>query len=226
LPAVWLAASPNGVAGMDRGQLVSYYLVSMMLAQFITCHLMWDIAFDIREGFFTSQIIRPIGFFQMNVARNFSWRVAKVLLFLPLGLLAYAMYAWHNSTAPISISVEAVIAIFLAQMLSFVAAYCMALITMWTTEFVSVLRVYYIPEMLLSGRMVPLATLPLWAQGVARWSHFRLTNSFPTEIMLRRLSTSEIRLGLLSQVLWIGFFGVCGYVLFHRGMRHYTGVGM
>ncbi len=226
LPAVWLAAAPNGVAGLDRGQLVSYYLVSMVLAQFITCHLMWDIAFDIREGDFSAQLIRPISFFRLNLARNLSWRVAKLFLFLPLGLLAFGLYAYKGATAPVFFSWEAVAAILLAQVLSFFAACCVALVTLWTTEFVSILRLYYIPEQFLSGRLLPLATLPFWAQGVARWSHFRLTNAFPAEILLGRVSSFETRLGLIAQLVWILFFWALAGLMLRRGLRRYTGVGM
>jgi ABC-2 type transport system permease protein len=226
LPAVWLAASPNGVAGMDRGQLVSYYLVSMVVSQFVTCHLMWDIAWDIREGVFSSQIMRPIGFFWMNVPRNFCWRVAKLILFIPLGLFGFAVYAWHGVTAPVYFSWEALLAVFLGQTLSFVAAYCVALVALWTTEFFSILRVYYFPEMFLSGRIVPLATMPLWVQHISKWTHFRLTNAFPVQIILRQLPATEIRQGLVLQILWIGFFLALGAVLFRRGTRQYTGVGM
>lgn len=226
LPAVWLAAAPNGIGGMNRGTLVSYYLVSMTLSQFITCHLMWDIAFDIREGIFSSQIVRPISFFRMNIPRNFSWRVGKLVLFAPLAVFVFAVYGWGGAVAPVHFSWAALVAVFLAQFLSFAAAYCVSLVTLYTTEFFSVLRLYYIPEMFLSGRIVPLTTLPPWAQDIARWSHFRLTISFPTQIVLGQLSGSEIRLGLAMQVGWILLFLGLGHVILQRGMRLYTGAGM
>jgi len=226
LPMVWLAAAPNGVGGMDRAHLVSYYLVSMTASQFITCHLMWDIAWDIREGIFSSQVIRPIGFFSFNLPRNFAWRVGKLVLFLPLAVLVYFAYAGKSHIAPIYFSWEAVASLFLGQMLSFAAAYCVALVALWTTEFFSVLRLYYLPETFLSGRIVPLGTLPLWLQNASSWTHFRLTNAFPVQILLRDLSPVEVRRGLVLQVAWTIFFLAAGSWLFRRGTRRYTGAGM
>ena len=61
------------VAGFSQQEMVSYYLVSMVLAQFITCHLMWDVAWDIREGLFSAQIVRPFPFLAHCAARNVAW---------------------------------------------------------------------------------------------------------------------------------------------------------
>src|SRR5438105_4680561 len=94
MPAIWLAAygGSGRIFGMDPGTLVTYYLTTLLLSQFIVCHLMWDIGFEIREGMFTGQLLRPFSIFWLNAARNTSWRVIKLFLFIPfviLFLLAY-----------------------------------------------------------------------------------------------------------------------------------------
>ena len=100
LPAVWIAAAGPGntVAGMTQPQLVAYYLVTMTIAQFVICHLLWDIAWDIREGVFSSQIVRPIPFFPMNAARNLSWLVVKHFLSAPLLGIVVLAYAVTRTT--------------------------------------------------------------------------------------------------------------------------------
>ena len=227
-PAVWMAAAgPSGViAGFDRSGIVTYYLVSMALAQFITCHLMWDIAWDVREGVFSSQLVRPIDYFVAQTSRNFAWRVTKLALFLPLYAVIYLAYATATHVGVLHFSWLFFLAVFLAQQLSFVAGYCMALITLWTTEFESVLRVYYIPEFALSGRTLPLSSLPIYAIGIANWTHFKYTISFPTEILLGRLTGRGIWLGIGIQVAWILAFYLISRVLFKQGTKQYSGVGM
>jgi ABC-2 type transport system permease protein len=90
----------------------------------------------------------------------------------------------------------------------------------------SVLRLYYLTEMFMSGRILPLTTLPGWAQTGAKFVHFRYTNAFPVLTLMGELSPSEVTQGLLIQVGWIAFFCVLARVLFNRGVRQYSGVGM
>jgi ABC-2 type transport system permease protein len=225
LPAVWLAAG-TAVGGMERSEIVTYYLASMTLSQFVTCHLMWDIADDIREGFFSALLIRPFSHFALNASRNLAWRISKLFLFVPVAAIVYVVYLTSVRAAPVTFSPVFFASVLLAHTLSYVSAYCVALTALWTTEYVSTLRLYYLPEAFLSGRLVPLSTLPAWAGALGGFLHFRYTNAFPVEILMGRLRTEEINRGLLLQVVWIVVFFLLGRVLFRFGVRQYSGVGM
>jgi len=227
LPAVWLAAMESGgqIAGFDGGQIVTYYLVTSALSQFVVCHLLWDIAWDVREGVFSAFIVRPFSFFRQSVSRNMSWRVTKVVLYLPVLILVAWAYGGINVRA-LDISWTFVVSIVLAHTLSFLCAYCMSLVTLWTTEFFSIFRLYYFPEAFLSGRMLPLDTLPPWARAIADWMPFKYTIAFPMDVLMGRTGPEGIGRGLAIQLVWcIGLYGL-GRHLLNRGMRHYAGAGM
>jgi ABC-2 type transport system permease protein len=227
LPAVWLAsAGPGGmVAGMGRTELVAYYLCTMTLSQFVICHLMWDIAQDMKEGFFSAQLLRPFDYFATTAARNLSWRIAKLLMFvpiLPIVMLAYGgaagirlHFGWQFWSAAL-----------MAHTLSFLAAYSLAMVSLWTTEYMSLFRLYYVPEMFLSGRLIPLTAMPLWAQTLGKYTHFPYMVSFPANVLLGKVPDSQIAEGLAIQGAWCAFFLVLGPALFRRGVRQYSGVGM
>lgn len=227
LPAVWIASSGGSdvIAGMHKSELVTYYLASMVLSQFITCHLMWDIAWDIREGDFNGHLLRPIHYFRMNLARNLSWRVTKLVLFLPLGVFVSVVYA-RLGTAHLYFTPAFFVAVIFAHTLSYVAAFCMAMTALWTTEFISTLRLYYLPEMFLSGRLLPLTALPLWGVVLGKYTHFQYMNFFPVQVLMGRLSPADVGLGLLIQASWILVFVVLAHVLFNRGVKQYAGAGM
>ncbi len=223
LPFVWLAA--GGLPGYDSGTLVAYYLASMTVAQFTVCHLMWDIGMDVREGAVSAHLLRPIPYFWATAARNMSWRVGKTVLFLPVLAVVGLAYGWPAGVR-LDFGPAFLLSLALAHTVSFLAAYCLAMVTFWTTEFVSVFRLFYVPESLLSGRIVPLAAFPLWAQGLADWTHFKYTIAFPVDLLLGRLGPEEAVGGFGMQLAWIVVFGVLASVLFRAGTRRYTGVGM
>ncbi len=227
LPAVWIAAvGPSGmVAGMNQAQIVAYYVVTATLSQFIVCHIMWDIAWDIREGFFTSFMLRPMSFFWMSAARNLSWRITKIALFVPL--LWVMLIGYRGTVFPgLNLGSTFWLSVALAHTLSFAIAYCLAMIPFWTTEFHNIIRLYYVPELFLSGRLLPLESMPVWLQNVTHWLPFPYTIAFPAELALGRLPAIQVQQGLIMQTFYIVFFVLLGNVLFERGIKHYTGVGM
>ena len=144
MPAIWLAAygGSGRIFGMDPGTLVTYYLTTLLLSQFIVCHLMWDIGFEIREGMFTGQLLRPFSIFWLNAARNTSWRVIKLFLFIPFVILFLIAYGSKLGHTPIHFTPYFFIAVLLAHVLSFVMAYSLSLTALWTTEFMSIFRMY------------------------------------------------------------------------------------
>lgn len=227
LPAVWLASGGPGalVGGLDRDHLIAYYLVTMTLSQFVICHLMWDIAWDMREGFFSPQLLRPLGYLRMTMARNLSWRVAKLALFLPVLPVVWLAYGGIRGVE-LDFGWAFWLSVLLAHILSLFAAFAVAMIALWTTEYMSILRLYYVPEIFLSGRVLPLGTLPPWAQTLAENLHFSYMVSFPASVLLGRLEPQEIGRGLGMQIVWSLAFLAFGRVLFLRGLRCYSGPGM
>ena len=80
--------------------------------------------------------------------------------------------------------------------------------------------------MFLSGRLLPLTALPVWAIVLGKYTHFQYMNFFPVRVLMGKLPAAEVAQGLTIQVAWILFFLVLAKVLFDRGVRQYAGAGM
>ncbi len=228
LPAVWLASNPTGdlIAGYTRTEIVTYYLVSIILAQFVTCHLMWNVANDIRDGYFSAHIVRPFSYLAQATARNLAWRLSKLLIFVPIAFGFYFAFLGTSAPATLHFTPSFFAAVLLGHVLSFLSAFCLSLITLWTVESFSIMEVYYVPEQILSGRLVPLAALPGWALAAADVLYFRYTVAFPTEMVLGRLSASECVRGFILQSAYIVSFYILSRLMLRAGMKRYTGAGM
>lgn len=226
LPAVWLAAGAQTVAGMDHKQLITYYLLSMTFSQFLTCYMMWDIAWDIREGVVTSFLVRPFSYFVTSAARNVAWRVTKTALFVPLGAVVYFCYLGFGSAAQLHPTPAFWASVLLAHTLSFAAAYAVSLTAFWTVEFFSILRIYLTIDAFMSGRLFPLAAFPPAISRAADYLPFRYTNAFQVETIMGQHTQGEIWSGIAIQIAWLLAFILLGKILFERGVRRYAGVGM
>jgi ABC-2 type transport system permease protein len=228
MPLVWLA-SYNGrpaIRGFTPPDMIAYYLTNLALANFMVTHIMWDMATDIREGRFSIFLTRPFGYLPYQYAGNLSWRLMRLVLFLPVFLVCVWIFHDRLVWRHYSLGAEFWLAVLGGHLLSFAIGYTMGLLALFFTEVRSIFMFYYMPFTFLSGQVVPLAMLPDWAHHAAFVAPFRYTLSFPAEILLGQAAGESVRNGLLVLAAWIvGMYFLTG-LLWRAGLRRYTAVGM
>lgn len=227
MPQVLIAAGRGqAIAGFQPGEVVVYYLTMLLLASFITSHFMWDISVEIREGVFSSHIIRPVNYFEFMLVRNFVWRCIRCLLFLPLFALMIWLYSGQLGQVSLHLGWEFWLSVILGHLLSLSFVTAFAMVALFTQEAQSIFELYYVPTLFLSGQMFPVAMFPGWVQAVAHWTPFYYTVGAPTELAMGRLSGGDAIQVLLAQVAWIAFSVIAYHFLFRAGMKRYASVGM
>lgn len=224
MPAVWIAAGPQSAGFASKSEIVTYYIAAAGFSQFITCHYMWDIGWEIREGGIAGHLLKPPGYLLNCYARNLSFRVSKTVVFLPTLLLYFYCYQSY-SLVPVSLGLNFWLAVVLGHLVSFIFAYCLALIAFWTTEFASIYEVYYLPEWALSGRLFPTHALPGWLGGLSAILPFQYTVAFPLQIAFQKIGPDAISRGLAMQLAWLILGFVLSHQLFKRGTKIYSGFG-
>ena len=80
-------------------------------------------------------------------------------------------------------------------------------------------------ELLLSGRLVPMAIMPGWVQTVSSWLPFKWTFEFPIEVFIGQLTPMEIWQGVGMQMLWIAITGIGIVTAWRNAIRKVTAVG-
>ncbi|MBS1721567.1 MAG: ABC-2 family transporter protein [Armatimonadetes bacterium] len=227
MPVVWLAASKGGaIQGYTSGQFVAYYLCTLMISSFIVCHFMWDISMEIREGVFSSHIIRPVPYMLYIVVRNFAWRLVRSGIFFPWFLVFLVSYTGATGPVQLHLGWEFWTSVLLGHFVSVTLVTAMAMIALFTEEAQTIFELYYFPMLFLSGQLFPLALLPQWASKAAKFLPFYYTTGAPTEILVGKADAAQIPWILTMQVAWIGLSLVLFKALWTRGMRRYAGVGM
>ena len=227
MPLVMSAAAKGGpIAGYSPSQFVLYYLSTLLLSGFITSHFMWDLAMEVKEGQFSTQLLRPMNFFQTCFLRNLAWRVIRPALFLPFFLVLLWAYQSYLGQASYSLGWETFAAIGLGHLVSFSVMMALSCIALWTQEAMTIFELYYIPLLFLSGQIFPVSLLPTWATNLAHWMPFYYTTGVPTEILLGRLTGSAAHLVMGIQILWITGLLLVATWGWRRGLRHYAGTGM
>jgi ABC-2 type transport system permease protein len=231
MPLIWLA-SYNGrshIQGFAPSEMVAYYLVVLALTGFVESHVMWDMANDVKQGKFNNYLIRPYSMLAYMYAANLGWRVMRTLLGLPLfSIVAIAFRHYLKGVGPWQYDIGPVfwLSVVLGHLVSFFCAYALGLLSLWLYEARSVYNLYYLPMLIFSGQIAPLALLPHDMVRAVQWLPFPYTISFPAQIFLGRVSGAELWTGLLAQAAWIGIGACCATALWRGGVRRYTAFGI
>jgi ABC-2 type transport system permease protein len=227
MPLVWAHASKSGaIAGFKTSDFVLYYLCMLLLGSFVTSHIMWDLAMEIKEGQFSTALLRPMSFFQISYIRNLSWRLIRLSLFAPVFVLLVFLYRSLLGEATLNFGPEFWISLVLGHFVSFTVVMAMAMLALYTQEVYSIFELYYIPMLFLSGQLFPISLMPGWAVALAKFFPFYFTTGAPTEILIGRVAGDAAWRTIMIQLVWIAIAYVAGKILWRKGLRHYTGVGM
>ena len=224
---VWSAvSSANGgsVGGFSARDFAAYFIVTMMV-NFITFDWhMWEFEFRIREGLFSPLLLRPVHPIHADMAANITYKTLMLAIMLPVSvLLGYAFDAYlHPDSRTIGLFL---VALFLAFVLRSILEWSLALISFWTTRMMAVNRAYFSLNLFLSGKMAPIALLPVYLQVAAAYLPFRWMVSFPAEVLLGRVSPADALRGFMIQGGWIGFSLILLSLMWRFGVRRYAGVG-
>jgi len=227
MPLVWATAAKSGpIGGFTTSDFILYYLCMLFLGSFVTSHIMWELAMEIKEGQFSTMLLRPISFYQLNFFRNLSWRCIRPALFAPFFVLLLFAYRGFLTHAEVHLGWQFWISLVLGHLVSFTFVMMMAMLALFTQEVTSIFELYYIPMLFLSGQLFPISMLPQWAAKAAKLFPFYFTTGAPTEILIGRVSGDAIYSTMGMQVVWIAICYCVSRVLWAKGLKHYTGVGM
>ena len=225
MPLVWTSAmGSSSIAGFHKGDIVKYYLAMLMVSGFVVCHFMWELA--IKEGQFSAQLVRPISVYQVYFLRNFSWRIIRMTLCVPFLLLFMWFYRGALTGTSFYWGWEFWVSLLLGHLLSFTTVMMLGFIALFVEEAMALFELYYFPMLFLSGQVVPLAMLPGWAQSLAKYLPFYYTTNLPVDVGIGRVVGSQIFTVLFVQLFYIVVtFGV-SKLLWAKGLRQFSGVGL
>jgi ABC-2 type transport system permease protein len=224
---VWttIARAQGGeINGVTTGQFAAYYIVWTLVRNMNIVFTPYGWEWRIREGQLSGHLLRPIHPIHYDIAYFAGWKFVVIALWLPIaGILALAFRPDLQATV-LEVAVFAV-AIWGAYLIRTMFLWLLGMLSFWTTRVGAVFEVFFVAELLLSGRLVPMQLMPDWVQGLAAFTPFYWTFGFPIEALVSNLPASELLAGLAMQVLWTGIGTALVLVAWRRAVRRYSAVG-
>jgi len=225
--AVWSAvAESNGgaVDGYTAGDFAAYFLATLLVNHATFTWIAWEFEHRVRHGSLSPLLLRPAHPIHKDIADNLSFKILTFVVLLPATLALIAAFRPTAAVTPQTVAAF-VPALLLAVALRFAIEWTLALAAFWTTRVEPLNRLYFVFALFLSGQAVPIALLPTPVRLIADFLPFRWTVAFPVELLLGRLSPTQIVVGLAAQTGWLVAAILLLRVVWARGLRRYGAVG-
>lgn len=223
---VWqtIARAQGGeVGGYTAGTFAAYYIVWTLVRNMNIVFTPFGWEQRIREGQLSAQLVRPIHPIHYDIGYFAGWKVVVIVLWIPIAAGLALVFRPTLDPSPWQV-VGFFGAIWGAYLIRTMFLWLLGMITFFTTRVTAMFEAFFAAELLLSGRLIPMALMPGWTRTLAAFLPFESTFGFPITALVGPITGRELAIGLLRQVMWIAI-GAIGIRYAWRGtVKHYTAV--
>jgi ABC-2 type transport system permease protein len=223
---VWsTVATQNGgsVAGYTAGTFAAYYIVWTLVRNINIVFTPYGWEWRIREGRLSASLLRPLFPIVEDLGFFLGWKPVVVLLWLPIAAFLALVFhpVLHPSPLALVVFPFSLLGAYLIRSLN---QSSVGMLTFWTTRVGPIFELYMAVELLLSGRLVPMALMPPWVQDLASFLPFRWTFGFPIEVLVTDMAPAQLLEGLGMQLLWVAAGSVLVRAVWRFAIRRYSAV--
>jgi len=217
-------SSGGSVGGYSAADFAAYYIVLMVVNQASFTWVMYEFDYRIREGTFSAILLHPVHPIHADIAENLSSKVVSLpfIIAAAAGLTAIFHPAFKLTLWMVAAFVPALVLAFLVR---FLVDWTVALAAFWTTRVTAINQIHYMAVLFFSGQIAPLAVLPHPLQVVATILPFRWTIGFPVELVLGRLTPTQVLIGFGAQAAWLLAAAVLLKFAWRASVKNYSAVG-
>lgn len=214
----------GSVGGFTPGEFAAYYIVWTLVRNFNIALTPYAWEERVRGGELSGLLLKPVHPIHLDLAGLAGWKAVVIVLWLPIAAFLSLIFQPTLDLRPIDLFVF-LVAIWGAYVLRSMFLWLLGLVTFWTTRVGPVFDIFFVAELLLSGRLVPLSLMPDWTQQLAGVLPFQWTFSFPIEALIGRLPMEQLLGGMAMQVLWIAVGAVLVSLAWRQAVRRFSAVG-
>lgn len=212
------------IQGYSFPALLLYYLLVPLLERIFCLHS-WDIiSTEIYDGSLSRYLVYPVSPFLYKL----SLRLAAVLI----GTMQTVLVLWvyqafqHEKLLSLPWVLLGLGVAWISSYLVFTFMFLIDLIAFWAENVWNVQVMLRLTMQIAGGALLPLTLFPQAVRDFLMLTPFPYIYSFPAEVFLGRISLDQLPRVLSIQCFWAVFLTFCCFVVFRRGLRSFTGVGI
>lgn len=133
---LWTAIFQSGqgsIQGISLSKYLSYVALGLIFSRAIACRIDGDIAQEIKDGNIAMNLLKPLNYFTMVVARRIGYTMADLIALIPVVLVIITLIPFETVSA--LIVVETVISMIFAYILVTVFTFLLGILAFWITNY-------------------------------------------------------------------------------------------
>lgn len=226
--AVWtsIAQSKGDVNGLTPNDFVTYYMTLLIVDQITSNIVIHTFAYKVQDGSLSGELVRPIHPMLTNaLVNNIAFKVLTILGFIPIWIALFFLYRPDFNSVTLTGIILALPAMLIGFFIGFLLSAAITSLAFWTTRVYSIHEFYYALFLLFSGQFVPLTLMPKLIQDIAQFLPFQLLIYFPIQLILGRLSQTQILQGFVSGLIWLVVVVILFNAIWRNGVKRFSAVG-
>ncbi len=188
--------------GLNKTDTLRYIVVATIVSTVIECNVIEKVNAQIQSGNIATELIRPIGFKRMLLARHLGDTAIKILCYLvPLIVLVKACVS-----LPLLCFGQigfGILSVFLAYGIQFLYSLVIGLLAFWLIVTWPINMFFGAIYKLLSGAWIPVTMFPETLNRINLFLPFRAIYAIPVSILTSSMKVIEIRPSHGVQVMWL-----------------------
>lgn len=216
----------NIIGGYDKSLMVSYYIISALIGDFICIAIWYNIKSDILEGSLSNFLIKPINYrlynLSLRIGTNFVCSIFNFSIIVIFSLFFLKLIFFPQ---PIFLLLFFITFIF-SFILSFELTFVISISSFWLKENEGLNAFIGVIIPVLIGSVVPLNLFPNFIVQISNFLPFKYILFVPVNVYLMQYSIGEILTYMLIQVFWIVIIHLLGNWVWSYGLKKYESVGV
>ena len=212
------------VGGYAENEFAAYYIVLMLVNHVTFTWIMHVFQSRIQFGQLSFQLMRPVHPIHEDLSDNVAYKIVQLTVMLPAVIILILIFQPKFNFEMWSLLL-AVPAIILALAVRFTLEWTLALVAFWTTRVNAINQSYFAIIMFFSGRVAPMALLPVTIQSIASALPFYYMIAFPGGLLLGKLTPAQALTNIVIQLGWLAFALMLLVSLWKVAVKQYSAVG-
>jgi ABC-2 type transport system permease protein len=225
--AMFRESGQERIGGYAFRPMLMYYVMVLLIGKVVNVR-MGDgmVAADIYDGGLSRYIVYPTNYFLFKFAQRLGDLVPALVQITVFGTLCALLFRTPELEIDAAGMLMGAVSLFAATTLMFALTIPLETVAFWADNVWSLNVMLRFAVQLFGGMMMPMTLYPEWARAPLHWLPFRYVFDVPVNVILGRIGFGEWLLGLVVCAGWLAIVSAITALLWRRGSRAYTGVGM
>ena len=224
--SIWLVVGNRQQLSMNSSQIVTYYLLTIIVSRITGSWSLYKIGGLVRSGDFSNTLIKPFSYLIEILSHTLGVKLLRLISLAPvIAMLAFVLKDSLILNVSLTTGLLLALSLIMGFLIKFFWSNLLGLLTFWLGEYQSVDNLDSLLSQTLSGELIPLALAPPLLQFLISYTPYRFIISFPIELALGQTTTHRIIEGFLIGGLYLSLLFLLNKIIYRAGLRKYGAYG-